>query len=260
VSASVRLDGLRVIVTGGSSGIGASAVASFVREGARVVALGTNDERGRAVVQAAEGSGSAEFARCDVRDRDAVRAAFAQAAGTLGGIDALVHAAGVRTEAPAEEISDADWEHVMQSNVRGTFVTNQEVFPYLRANGGGRILNFASGAGLYPYVGAAHYSASKAAVAAWTRTVAHEWGRHGITANAVNPAMWTPIYEAKRAHMNAEELTAHDAVMSVRIPMGGKLGDPARDLDPVLVFLLSDAARFITGQIVAVDGGLVPLR
>jgi NAD(P)-dependent dehydrogenase (short-subunit alcohol dehydrogenase family) len=255
-----QLEGTRVVVTGGSSGIGASVVATFVGEGAAVISLGTNEERGREVVRSANGPGTADFVRCDVRSRDAVRSTFAAAAATLGGVDALVHAAGVRTEAPAEQLSDEDYDLVMETNVRGTFLTNQEVFPHLRDSGGGRIVNFASGAALYPYLNAAHYSASKAAVIAWTRTIAHEWGRHGISANAVNPAMWTPLYEAKRAHMSADDLAAHDAAMAARIPLGGTLGDPARDLGPVLVFLLSDAARFITGQIISVDGGMVPLR
>jgi 2-hydroxycyclohexanecarboxyl-CoA dehydrogenase len=260
VSEAAKLAGRRIVVTGGSSGIGASTVAALVAEGAAVVAIGTSRERGEQVARKAVGPGSAAFSVCDVRDRQAVRATFARAAAELGAIDALVHAAGVRTESPAEDISDDDIARVLDTNVRGTIVTNQEVFPHLRENGGGRILNFASGAALYPYVHAAHYSASKAAVIAWTRTIAHEWGTHGITANAVNPAIWTPMYEAKRARMGADALDAHDAVMAARIPLGGRLGDPARDLDPVLVFLLSDAARFITAQIISVDGGMVPLR
>jgi NAD(P)-dependent dehydrogenase (short-subunit alcohol dehydrogenase family) len=252
-----QLAGKRVVVTGGSSGIGATLVATYVREGAAVISLGTNEERGQQVVQHA---GGGEFVRCDIRDRGAVRAAFAHASKALGGIDALVHAAGVRTESPAEQISDEDYELVMDTNVRGTFVTNQEVFPHLRDSGGGRIVNFASGAALYPYLNAAHYSASKAAVIAWTRTIAHEWGEHGISANAVNPAVWTPLYEAKRSHMSEADLAAHDAIMAQRIPIGGKLGDPERDLGPVLVFLLTDGARFITAQVVSIDGGMVPLR
>jgi 2-hydroxycyclohexanecarboxyl-CoA dehydrogenase len=260
VTGSGQLAGTRIVVTGGSSGIGATAVAALVREGAAVVALGTNRERGEQVASEAVGPGSARFAVCDVRDRDTVRSTLSEAAATLGAIDALVHAAGVRTESPAEDISDEDLSLVIETNVRGTIVTNQEVFPYLRDNGGGRILNFASGAALYPYLHAAHYSASKAAVIAWTRTIAHEWGRHGIAANAVNPAIWTPMYEAKRSRMGPDALAAHDAVMASRIPLGGKLGDPDLDLSPVLVFLLSDAARFITAQIISIDGGMVPLR
>jgi 2-hydroxycyclohexanecarboxyl-CoA dehydrogenase len=255
-----QLAGRRIVVTGGSSGIGATAVSALVREGAAVVALGTNRERGEQVAHASPGPGSARFTVCDVRSRAEVRATLADAAKTLGSIDALVHSAGVRTESPAEEIPDDELTLVLDTNVRGTIVTNQEVFPYLRDAGGGRILNFASGAGLYPYLHAAHYSASKAAVIAWTRTIAHEWGRHGIAANAVNPAMRTPMYEAKRSHMGADELAAHDAAMASRIPLGGMLGDPERDLAPVLVFLLSDAARFITAQIISIDGGMVPLR
>lgn len=257
---SPQLGGRRIIVTGGSSGIGASAVAAFVREGATVVSIGMDEVRGQEVVTATAGPGSAEFARCDIRRRDDVRATFSAARARLGGIDALVHAAGVRNEGPAEGLSDEAIDVVIETNIRGTIVTNQEVFPHLRDNGGGRILNFASGAALYPYLHGAHYSASKAAVIAWTRTVAHEWGKHSITVNAVNPAIWTRMYEDKRELMSAEALAAHDEGMKARIPIGGKLGDPDVDLCPVLVFLVGDAARFITGQIVSVDGGMVPLR
>lgn len=256
------LVGRRIVVTGGSSGIGAAAVRSLVAAGAAVSSWGTNVDRGERVVAEAnaDGHGISAFLCCDVTDRQRVRSCFAEAAARLEGIDALVHLAGVRNEGPAESLTDEDWEWVVGTNLRGTFVVNQEVFPYLRESGGGRILNFASGAALYPYVGAAHYSASKAGVVSWTRTIAHEWGRYGISANAVNPAIWTPIYEAKRSHMSPAELGVHDQALLSRIPIGGKLGDPDRDLAPVLVFLLGDGARFITGQIVSVDGGMVPLR
>jgi 2-hydroxycyclohexanecarboxyl-CoA dehydrogenase len=148
----------------------------------------------------------------------------------------------------------------MDVNLRGTFLTNQAAFPYLREAGGGRILNYASGAALYPFVGGAHYSASKGAVISWTRTIAHEWGRHNITANAICPVIWTPMYDASRARYSPEELSAHEARMAERIPLGGRSGDPDRDMAPVLVFLVGDGARFITAQIISIDGGMVPLR
>jgi NAD(P)-dependent dehydrogenase (short-subunit alcohol dehydrogenase family) len=187
--------------------------------------------------------------------------AFRASVDELGGLDALVHAAGVERASPAELMTDQEWDLIMDVNLRGTFLTNQAAFPYLRAAGGGRILNFGSGAAMVPYVGAAHYSASKAAVASWTRTIAHEWGRHGITANALTPAMWTPMYDDHRARLAAEDrLEGHDAQMAAMIPVGGRLGDPDADLAPALVFLLGDGARFITAQIIAIDGGLVPVR
>ena len=117
-----------------------------------------------------------------------------------------------------------------------------------------------TGAALYPFRNGAHYSAAKAGVIAWTRTIAHEWGRHGITAVAVNPAMWTPMYQEHRDRLSPEELAEHDRKKLEQIPLGGRLGDPTRHIAPVLVFLVGDRSRFITGQVVSVDGGMVPLR
>jgi 2-hydroxycyclohexanecarboxyl-CoA dehydrogenase len=111
-----------------------------------------------------------------------------------------------------------------------------------------------------PFPGGAHYSASKAGVISWTRTIAHEWGRHGISAVAVNPAIWTPMYQEHRDRLSPDELVEQDAKKVVSVPLGGRLGDPDHDMAPVLVFLVGDGARFITAQIVSVDGGMVPLR
>jgi NAD(P)-dependent dehydrogenase (short-subunit alcohol dehydrogenase family) len=259
----MQLDGKRIIVTGGAQGIGASAVRAFTREGAAVASLDVLDGAGREAAAAAgrQGPGAAHFRHCDVSSREEVRDAFGASVDDLGGLDALVHAAGVERASPAELTTDQEWDLIMDVNLRGTFLTNQEAFPYLRDAGGGRILNFGSGAAMVPYVGGAHYSASKAGVASWTRTIAHEWGRHGITANALAPAMWTPMYSDHRARLTAEgRIDAHDAQMAAMIPMGGRLGDPDADLAPVLVFLLGDGARFITAQIIPVDGGMVPVR
>ncbi len=105
--------------------------------------------------------------------------------------------------------------------------------------------------------GLAHYSAAKAAVLGWTRTAAKEWGKYRITVNALAPAMWTPMYEKFRARLDADQLAAHDAFMAQQIPLGGRLGDPDTAMAPVLLFLVSDGANFITGQTLAVDGGLM---
>jgi NAD(P)-dependent dehydrogenase (short-subunit alcohol dehydrogenase family) len=272
----MQLEGKRVAVVGGANGIGAAVVRAFVREGASVAALDIRDSDGESVVSAANekgGPGNAHYFHCDASERAEVKEAFSAAAGVLGGFDALVATVGIHNEAPAESIDDDQFDRMMNINVRSIFVTNQEIFPYLVENGGGRIINFGSGAGLRPTPTAAHYSASKGAVISWTRSLAFAWGEHNITANVVNPAIARTLMfgNALDKAVSAGEQSTADRLASM-FPLGSRrfpptdedlpvgFGDPDSDLAPVLVFLVGDGARFMTGQIFAVDGGLTPSR
>src|SRR5690606_33879013 len=152
-----------------------------------------------------------------------------------------------------------DWDRLFLVNTKGTFITNQVAFRWLRERGGA-ILNFASGAGVLGYKDHGHYAASKGAVLSWTRTIAMEWGKYDITANAICPGMWTPMYEETRSRLSPEQLAAHDARLAEITPIGGKLGDPRRDLAPFMVFLASPGAHFITGQTLVCDGGRTIVR
>jgi NAD(P)-dependent dehydrogenase (short-subunit alcohol dehydrogenase family) len=250
------LDGKRVIVTGGASGIGAATVRAYVAAGAAVVALDVNDADGERVVAAA-GSG-AQFLHCDIAQREEVFGVFERAVERLGGLDVMANVAGVERRTPAEAIDDPEWDLIFDVNVRGTLYTNQAAFRHLRDHGG-RIINFGSGAGIRGQAGSAHYSASKGAVMAWTRTVAQEWAKYRITVNSVVPAIWTPMYDAWRARMTDQERMIHDMAMQHVIPLGGKLGDPDADAGPVMLFLASDMSHFMTGQCFAVDGGMIML-
>lgn len=253
------ITGKRVVITGGASGMGEAALALFVAQGADVAVLDVQDERGRAAVKAANaaGPGRAVYHHCDVSDGAGVRAAFAAAVADLGGLDAHVQTAGVDRICPAEQMTEDDWDLVLGINLKGTFLTNKAALPHLR-DGGGRIINFASSAGLIMFPGHAHYVTSKAAVIAWSRTVAAEWGPLGINVNAFLPFAETPMMDELRAALGEEGAAAFDA-HAASVPLG-RLGDPAQDIAPVLQFLLSDAARYVTGQIIAVDGGNVPVR
>ena len=250
------LDRKRIIVTGGASGIGAATVRAYVREGARVVSVDVSETEGVRVAESA--GGAASFIRCDVADRRQVLEVFERAVAWLGGLDVMANVAGVERRTPAEDIPDDEWDLVFSVNVKGTLYTNQAAFRHLR-QGGGRIINFGSGAGIRGQAGSAHYSASKGAVMAWTRTVAQEWAKHGITVNSVVPAIWTPMYDAWRARMSDQERMIHDMAMQHVVPIGGKLGDADADCGPVMVFLASDASHFMTGQCFAVDGGMIML-
>ncbi|MET0372911.1 MAG: SDR family oxidoreductase, partial [Rhizorhabdus sp.] len=250
------LTGQRIIVTGGASGMGAALLGPLAAAGARVVSLDLNEAAGRA---AADRAGAAGFVPCDVSDKASVDAAFAQASDLLGGLDTLVHAAGIAPGAPAEDITVDAWDSVFAVNARGTMLTNQAAFRLLR-DAGGRILNFASGAGISGLVNKAHYSATKGAVISWSRTAAKEWGKHNITVNMIAPAINTPMYAATRAAMSVEALAALDARLGAEMPIDGRLGDAERDLVPLMLFLCTAGARFITGQIFSVDGGLTMVR
>jgi NAD(P)-dependent dehydrogenase (short-subunit alcohol dehydrogenase family) len=251
----------KIIVTGGTYGMGASIVRALVAANASVALMARSADLGRQQVTelSREKKGAIEFYQCDVSIRSEVKDAFAAAVAEMGGLDALVHVAGVEAGAKPEEESDEQWDYLFNVNAKGTFITNQEAFPHLKERGG-RILNFGAGAGITGGAGIAAYSASKGAVAAWTRSVAQAWGTYDITVNCICPAVWTPMYDEHRARLSPEELRDHDARMAQLIRIGGKLGDPDRDLAPIILFLCSDEARYMTGQIFSIDGGALMVR
>jgi len=258
----MQLHGKRIIVTGGARGIGAATVRAFAAESAQVASLDVLDDDGRRVADEAseQGPGRAQYHHCDIADRASVDSVFSEVVDDLGRLDVLANIAGVEGHAPAATVSDAEWDRVFGVNVKGTLYTNQAAYRVMRPGGGGRIINVGSDAALGPSPNGAHYSASKGAVMSWTRAVAADWGRDGITVNALLPAMWTTMYDGYRATLSDQDRSRHDARMAERIPLGGRLGDPDRDLAPVMVFLAGDGSRFITGQLISVNGGLVFLR
>jgi NAD(P)-dependent dehydrogenase (short-subunit alcohol dehydrogenase family) len=251
----------KIIVTGGSQGIGEAVVRAYVKAGAQVYSLDVNEELGvQCAKQAtASGPGWAKFLRCDVSNRGEVDAAFKTAAAELGRLDVLAHIAGVHCHAPTHDVPDELLSWIYAVNVNGTIYTNGAAHRYMKDTGGA-IINFGSESGLTAEVNNAVYGSSKAAVHTWTRSVAREWGRKGIRVNAVLPYVVTPMYAKFRAALSPEELAEHDRATAEQIPLGGKFGNTDIDLAPVLVFLASDASRFITGQLIPVDGGLISVR
>ena len=251
------LAGKRIIVTGSARGIGAAVVRCCARSGAPVVGLDVLEELGQAVAQeaTAAGPGAATFRFCDVSDPDSVTAAVDGAVCHLGGLDGLAHVAGIEHSMPAAVMTIEDWERVMAVNARGTMLINQAAFRVMSPRGGGSIVNFASGDGIRGRAGGAHYAASKGAVLAWTRTVAEEWGGSGVRVNALAPTAETPMMREWQERMGPGAEETVRAFFASAIPLGGRPGDPERDIAPVVAFLLSDHARFITGQTIPVDGG-----
>lgn len=253
----MELNAKRIIVTGCARGMGAATVRAYVGAGARVIGMDLADEDGHKVCADASaiGPGNAEYLNVDVADYESVEAAFAEAVGKLGGLHTLAHPAAIHAGSDASNVSVADWDRMFAVNVRGTMITNQVARNHIKDSGGGSIINFGSISGQRPEPTAAAYSAAKGAVHAWTRTAAGTWGADNIRVNAILPAMATPMYyEARRRATDAEN-TASYWRNQQPIALGQEYGDPDRDLGPVMVFLASDASRFITGQLIPVDGG-----
>jgi NAD(P)-dependent dehydrogenase (short-subunit alcohol dehydrogenase family) len=248
----VQLEGKKIILTGGAHGMGAGSVRAFVAEGADVAVLDIKDELAQEVVDEVNnaGPGRAHFFHCDIVRRSEVESTFAAATSWLGGLDILANVAGVQRKKRPEQFTDEDLQFLLGVNLMGTILTNQTAFPYLRDNGG-TILNIGSDGGLVAMPGIAAYAASKGAVMSWTRTIAAEWGSHGIRANCIVPAIKTPMTDNGGEQGRAVYAT---------VPLGGQLGDIKEDFAPVMVFMAGEGARFITGQLIAVNGGLAMVR
>lgn len=241
----------RVIVVGGASGVGAACVRSLCADGATVYSLDMAEEAGRYIAEQA----GAGFLVCDVTSRDQVFESVNTAVDKMGGLDALVHVAGLLVQGPAEQITDETWARTMAVNAHGPMLTNQAAFPHLKKSDRSCILNFASSSALTAYPNGAAYSASKGAVTAWTRTIAAEWGQYGIRANVIHPSAATAMVEQHRSKMSEDEKVAYAELMRQKVPLGGEFGDPDRDIAPVISFLVSDGARFMTGQNIPINGG-----
>ena len=244
------LDGKRVIVTGGAGGIGNAAVRVFVDLGAKV-ACTYNTE-------APDVPDAVIVRRCDVSNKSEVDATFDHFAEALGGLDALVHAAGVHGSCPADQISEDEWDRMFTLNGKATLLTNQAAFRHLRERGGS-IVNMGSCEGVRGFAGNATYASTRGAVMSWTRSVALEWAAVNVRANAVAPVIHTRLAQRMRDRLDDAGRAAMDAAIAQGVPLGGQMGDAVEDLAPVLAFLVSDSSRFITGQTIAVDGGFMML-
>jgi 3-oxoacyl-[acyl-carrier protein] reductase len=243
--------GRRILVTGGATGIGAAAVQVLSEAGAAVVATYHQTPPPDRV--------GVSWVQCDLRDSAAVDEMMRAAAGTLGGLDVLLHAAGLWQPGIPGQITGEDIDFLVDTNLKATIFTNQAAYAVMRKDGGGRIINFGSAEAVMGSPISAVYAATKGAVSAWTRSIAKAWGAEKVSAIALAPAVQTPGADRLKEFLGPEAAEFIDEQIKSTIPLGGALGDPVNDLGPTLVFLCSEGSRFITGQLIAVDGGLVML-
>lgn len=234
-----------VLITGGSRGIGAAMVAAFSAAGYNVYFLyRQNEEAANKVVEAT----GATAICCDVRDSAEVKAVFAKIKGECGGLDVLVNNAAVSSFGLLQDIDEDEWQRVMDTNCGGTYRCCKAAIPHMLAREGGVILNISS---MWGQVGAsmeAHYSASKAAIIGLTKALAKELGTSGIRCNCIAPGV---IDTEMNASLDADTL----ACLAEETPLG-RIGRP-EEIASLALYLASDGASFITGQIIGANGGFV---
>lgn len=240
------LNGRVAVVTGASSGLGRRAVHVLNSAGAKVIAVARREEELRSLVN--EVGAGCTFVVADVTDMEKLDMLVDAISAPFGAPDIVVHAAGINTRQPADEVTLSDWNKTLDLNLSVPFFLSQAFAPAMKEKGWGRIVNFASLQTTRAFPGGIAYGASKGGIAQLTRAMAEAWSSFGVTANAIGPGFFPTeltqaVFEDKdRAQRNAKQTC---------VGRNGKL----EDIDGPLLFLCSNASSFVTGQILMVDGG-----
>jgi len=248
-----RVEGKVALVTGGGSGIGRATALAFAREGARLVVVDVNAEPGRETVDQIEtAGGQAEFVRADVSRATDVQAMIDQAVASFGRIDCAFNNAGIgSTGVPLHEETEAEYDLVLSINLRGVWLCMKAEIDQMLKQGSGAIVNTASVAGLIGLRGSGSYVAAKHGVVGLTRTAALELAQSNIRVNAVCPGLVrTPLVGRGIARMPGRE-----AMLLANEPIG-RYAEPS-EIAEAVIWLCSDAASFVTGHPMVVDGGWV---
>ncbi|MCB0834150.1 MAG: 3-oxoacyl-ACP reductase FabG [Bacteroidetes bacterium] len=232
-----------VLITGGAGGIGSAAIRLFTLEEAKVISWDVLEEPRRSKTGNTTG-----WTKVDVSDRAEVTQAVEALLATQGKIDVLINNAGVTNDATLEKMNSLQWQRVIDVNLTGTFNVTSAVVPSMTRRSSGRIINTASVVGLYGSFGQTNYAASKAGVVAMTRVWAREFGKKGITVNAVAPG-----YIATDMIKEVPQQILDRIIKQTPL---GRLGTP-EEVAAVYAFLASEEASFINGAVISVDGGFV---
>jgi NAD(P)-dependent dehydrogenase (short-subunit alcohol dehydrogenase family) len=247
---SFNLEGKTALVTGAGKGIGRALAIGLAEAGADVAIVARTEADLQEVAAEIRKTGrKAYITVADVTDRSQVEQAVAGVVAQAGRLDILVNNAGMNIRTPALEVTDEEWDKIMQTNLKSAFMMSQSAGRYMKEAGGGRIINVASVAGHIALRTGVVYGATKAAMIQMTKVLALEWGKHNILVNGIGPWYFrTPLTEKM---LQNEEFVQE--VLS-RTPLR-RIGD-LQDLVGPVVFLSSEAANYITGQTLLVDGGM----
>ena len=249
--AKLSLDGRTAVVIGGTSGIGRALAHGLAEAGADVVCTSRREEQVEAAAAEIEQLGRRTLrATSNVSDRGSLEDLLAACTAEFGKVDILVNSAGITKRAPTVELAEEDWAAILETNLTGTLRACQVFGRHMVENGYGRIINIASLSTFVSLFEVAAYSASKAAVASLTKSLAIEWAKRGVNVNAIAPGVF-------RTALNQKLLdeTPRGQEFLTRTPMG-RFGD-VTELAGAAVFLASEAASFVTGEILVVDGGFL---
>jgi|TARA_B100000959_G_scaffold217018_2_gene228828 2-deoxy-D-gluconate 3-dehydrogenase len=245
-----NLSGKVALVTGGNGGIGLGMAQGLANAGAAILVAGRNDEKNAAAVATLVESGSdAAAATADVTDETAVAAMVEAALSRWGRLNILVNNAGINIRKEPQELSLDEWRSVLDTNLTSAFLCSQAVYPYMAANGGGKIINIGSMMSIFGAAFAPAYASSKGGIVQLTKATATAWAKHNIQVNAVLPG-WIDTDLTRRGRREVEGL--HERALA-RTP-AGRWGEPA-DMAGIAVFLSGPASDFVTGAAIPVDGG-----